>query len=929
MSKELNKNRLKLRIKLDRPLDALLHNKEWRKYWKWCQDHNINYYLHMGLVKFFERKNNYRIKNFNLYAIGQSHLDACWLWTKLSTIRRAIITFQQAVDHFKKYSYFTFSQTTPQYYEWVKNLRPDLFKKIQEYEKKNRWEIVGGMWVEPDTNLANGESLVRQRLYGQIFYLENFGKFAKIECLEDTFGFNAQLPQILTKSGAEAFWTTKITWNDYSEFPFANFVWRGLDGSEIFTHMFLFNWLVVLDLSLYKRTGRKIKEKGLIFDSSNKMEDFENALTDEQIKTCGIFYGFGDGGMGPWIEEIDIMTNIARAGHMKFCTTEQYFQILQDELGGFIPIWDDELYLEYHRGVYTSQAETKRLNRLCEINMRNCEIILSLLSLIFKEFNYPHKALKNLWKDILFNQFHDILPGSSIQDVYYEQEAELQKVVDETNAYIDDALKILLKTQLKVKDIPEDNMDDYILIFNTLPWNRDGYIKLKEEGKQEKIKIENMDPLSFQVIKKSELLESSEEKLKKSTLKLRDFPDKIVFENRHLSFTIDKKTGKIVSLIHKEKGRQLIKDEDGIGVHVYKERKTAHPAWEIYSGYTQLPVSIGIVKGIKILENNKKLKRIKIIYKFQNSQIDHFISLRRDSFQIDFQTNVDVHDKYLLFKTRFPFKFDTNKLHAEIPYGYLERKIIPETKMEKGKWEFPAQKYVDISDNEMGISIINNSKYGFSSNEKGVYLTLVHTPPRASSPFFSYLDIVPKEERTKYVDIGLNKTRYAIKIHENDFKESKAWRYGYEFNYPLLASTSSLDAPKKSKLKESLVHKRFKKLLKANSQFIKILNPNIILQAIKPPEPEILEYLGEEGIKIEENSKCLIMRFFETSGEKQENVTMQFHDSLKIKRITDTDLLEREMRNEESKSYKLEGDHKINLNFDKFEIKTLKIVFQI
>ncbi|MGV9204399.1 MAG: hypothetical protein ACOC44_10335, partial [Promethearchaeia archaeon] len=590
MTQEFDKKGIKLRYKLDRPLESLLHNKGWRKYWKFLQKNKINYYLHMALAKFFSRVNNFQLKDFNLYAIGQSHLDACWLWTKLSTIRRSIITFQQAIDNFQRYPYFTFSQTTPQYYEWVKNLRPKLFKQIQEYEKKNRWEIVGGMWIEPDTNLPNGESLVRQRLYGQLFYLEHFGKISKIECLSDTFGFSAQLPQIIKKSGGENFWTTKITWNDYTEFPFANFIWRGLDGSEIFTHIFLYNWNSVLKLSLYERTSRKIKEEGMVFDSSNTMEDFEEALTNERIKTCGIFYGFGDGGMGPWIEEIDMMTNLGRAGHMKFCTTGQFFNKLQQECGDLLPIWNDELYLEYHRGVYTSQAKTKRLNRLCEVKMRDCEIILSFLSVMFRDLSYPHEEIQQLWKDVLFNQFHDILPGSSIQDVYYEQEKELEEVVEEADGYISESLQLLLNTYFNLNEIDEQEQDDFILVVNTLPWKRQGYITLKNEKNDSiQIKLKDIEPFSLQFLKQSELLEKHSRNREKVNLKLSDFPDKIIFENNLLSFTVEKETGKIISLIYKETGKQLIKSGHGIGIHVYEERKNAYPAWEIYSGYTQLP----------------------------------------------------------------------------------------------------------------------------------------------------------------------------------------------------------------------------------------------------------------------------------------------------------------------------------------------------
>ena len=396
MLKNDNRKKYRLRWGFDQFLHQFLHSKMWNKMWNRRQyKRNSNYYLTMAFSKLLERRDNYKFNEFDLYCIGHSHLDACWLWTKLSTIRRAIITFQQNIEHFERFPFYTFSQTTPQYYDWVRRLRPELFQKMLKYEKQGRWEIIGGMWVEPDLNLPNGESLVRQRLYGQLFYLEHFGKLAKIESVEDTFGFNAQLPQILLKSGAEIFWTIKITWNDLTEFPFANFLWRGIDGSEIFTHMYKCNWNVLADLSLYKRTGRRIKEQGLVFDSSSEKEVIESSMSNDRIRTCGMFYGLGDGGMGPLKEEIEILVNMVKGGLIKFSTFDEYFKKLRAECGSILPIWNDELYLEDHRGVYTSQANTKRLNRALEVNLRDWEILLSFSSIIFLSLFFFISSFKN------------------------------------------------------------------------------------------------------------------------------------------------------------------------------------------------------------------------------------------------------------------------------------------------------------------------------------------------------------------------------------------------------------------------------------------------------------------------------------------------------------------------------------------------------
>ncbi|MGQ4876176.1 MAG: alpha-mannosidase [Promethearchaeia archaeon] len=919
--------RLKVRVKIDRAFHSFLDGKSWKKFWNCVHRKNIIFYTSIALGRIIQKKKKFKLSEFNLYAIGQSHIDAAWLWTKLSTIRRVIITFSQAVKHFEMYSFFTYSQTAPAYYDWVRRLRPQLFEKIKEYEKKGRWEIVGGMWVEPDANLPNGESLVRQRLYGQQFYLEHFGKFSKIAVLEDSFGMNAQLPQILRKSGAEAFWTTKITWNDYSEFPFANFFWRALDGSQIFVHMFKFNWMVLLDLSMYKRTGCLVKEPGLIFNSHNTREEIEALRTPYKPGTpLGIFYGFGDGGMGPLQEEIDLMVDVAKAKKLKFCNTEQFFNILRKKLGENIPIWDDELYLELHRGCYTSQANIKRLNRLCEVYLRNCEILLTIFTLYFKDFQYPYKSMDNMWKELLFNQFHDILPGSSIQDVYYEQERELEKVIEKANKYIKGVCNAILMTYLS-KINKNNSSDDFAVIFNTLPWERNGIIEM--DGKL--IELSNIPSLCFKIINLKEIFKEKLDKdnnnsLKiKTDLKLKNKDKIIILENSKISVIIQKLTGRITSLIYKENNRELIRKGNGIEVKVYREKKTMWPAWEIYKNFTSYPVKKGMVKGIQIVEDTEFRKTVKLIYKFKNTRIDHYISLRANSDQIDFKTDIDVHDKFLLFKTRFPMDLDTNELRGEIPYGYKTRKIIPETEYEKGKWEFPAQKYVDISENNFGVTILNNSKYGWSKNEKGVYLTLLHTPPRPPTPFYSYLDLVPKEEREKYVDIGFHSAEYSLWIHKGGFHDAKPWKKGYEYNYPVIIY-------KKPKKKMQLIFDgieikdKFKNVFQKEFSIASVSEDSVILQVIKFPEKILLEKLNHEKFSIGKNSQILILRLFETSGIPQENVEISFNNTIKIIKAIETDLLEREL---DESDIVIKENRKLILNIGKFEIKTIKLEISI
>ena len=920
MSLKDKRKKNKLHLKFDRVLDAFLANKLWRKWWEYCQNKsNINYYLILAIGRLFERRGKYKFEEFNLHCIGHSHLDACWLWTKLSTIRRAIITFQRNIEYFEKYPFYTFSQTTPQYYDWVRRLRPKLFQKIQEYEKLGRLEIIGGMWVEPDLNIPNGESLIRQRLYGQLFYLEHFGKIARIESLEDSFGFNAQLPQILVKSGAEVFWTTKITWNDLTEFPFANFFWRGIDGSEIFTHMYKCNWSVFTALSLYKRSGRKITKPNLIFNSSSEQEYIESCLSDDWIKICGIFFGFGDGGMGPIREEIELLGKLARIKQLNFCNFEQYFEKLRKECGNVLPIWNDELYLEKHRGVYTTQASIKKLNRSCETSLRNWEILLSWANVMFKNFSYPSKELERSWKILLFSQFHDILPGSSIQDVYYEQEKELDTLLQKINTSISLTLTSFLTAFLTSNNIKKNSVNNYSIIFNPLPWERDGILKIHndiENPSEEILQIKNIPPLSFRLIDLQKFKEKTfiEEKKLKIDYRQND----IFIENSKLQILINKKSGKLTSIVYKKANREIIRNPDGIGIHVYKEKKTKEPAWNINRGYTSNKLHQLLVKEFKIIVDTKKIITLKFTYSFNKTKIQHYISLKSDSDLIEFKTDIDTHDKSLFFKVRFPINLETGFLTAEIPYGNIRRNIITQNHYEKGKWEFPAQKYVDISDSHLGVTILNKSKYGFSSNKNGVYISLLRTPPRARSSFYSHLDVVPKKQRTECADIGQHSIDYALWVHEGDFIKSSAWRKGYEFNYPLLFEI--LKETASNNFDKLNIRDDFKNSLKEDFSLLSISNPNIILEAIKNPEKKILD-LEQSSIQQESDNIVLIMRLFETSGKSQENVEIIFNDFFKILNAVETDLLERDLNSSEINL----KSNKISLDFNKFEIKTIKL----
>lgn len=913
-----DKKKIDLAFRMDRVMEAFLYSKRWKKYWEKRQKNLYWYYLTPIGLKLFEKLGKFKYKDFNLYAIAQSHLDACWLWTKLSTIRRAILTFERAVKNIEKYPFFTFSQTSPQYYDWVRRLRPELFEKIKNLVKLSKFEICGGMWVEPDCNIPNGESLVRQRFYGQLFFLEHFGKISTTASLEDTFGFTAALPQIFLKSGATSFWTTKITWNDYSEFPFANFYWKGIDGSSIFTHCFVFNVSVLYSLNKYRELARIPNDPMLEFNSTMTLDHIQSHLQTDYVRTCGIFYGFGDGGMGPLEEEIGIYANIGRLGLLKFTTVENYFKILKKECGDLVPIWNDELYLEFHRGCYTSHSDIKKLNRFCEINLRNCEIINSFLAIVVENFEYPRKEIEKWWKTVLFNQFHDILPGSSIQDVYYEQEAELRQVLEDCTKSIKNAMNILASTLFNIESATQ-NVE--YLVFNTLSWDRDDFVQIRVENGLIDYYVKDIPSLGFKKINLLDIENNNGNNSKNVSIK--EIDDCFEIENNALKLRINKKTGNVVSLFSKDFEKEYIKNNDGIGLRVYGNKPQKHPAWNIDRRYTRRPVVLGGVKGLRIIKNINKIT-LKLIYVFKKSKISQYISLRAETDYVEFRTEMDIHDKNLMFKVRVPFDLNTNELFAEIPYGVLKRKIVGETEMEKGKWEFPGQKWVAISDKKYGITFVNDSKYGFSSSKKGLDMTLLVTPHYPTTPFFSYIKLVDKKDRQKYKDQGRHVINYALKPNKGDWVQAEPWKFGYEFNYPLLVtkinSMENVTRKDNFKLEETDV-RTINSLLRKNKGLINISEPNIIIQVVKPHEEIPLDKLAAKITRIEAR-KGLILRLYETAGLETE-CKIKFHEYGKIKNIEETDMLEINKTN--TKKIEVKNNQEFKLKFYPYEIKTLKI----
>ena len=447
------------------------------------------------------KANGFKPGDLQVYSIGKSHIDLAWKWRKEQTRdEKCPATFRNAINHSLQFPGFSYTQSSVQYYEWAKEVDPQLFSEMQKAEKDGRWHLAGGMWNEPDGNMPEGESFARQFLYGQRFFLENFGHTTDICWMEDSFGYNWNLPQFAAKGGEKYMFTAKPTWNGHNIFPFHLFQWQAPDGSQVLTHITstvggsasLFptseialygrDDYVLSDLSVvngrfflgkYRQTRYLLKQgASLVANYLTSPDQIKAVLTKEMMPVMAIFYGTGDGGHGPLVKEIENQVALQQLGYAKLSGPDELFSAFE-KYANRIPVWNDEMYLEYHQGVTTTHEWVKRMNRGSEALMRTAESVASAAFLFGAD--YPKDKITQTWEIILLNQFHDILPGSAIAEVYQDSAVDFAKVAKDGNEVIDSAMGSLAD---KIDTHAPASGLEPLVVFNPLGWDRTDMVKV-------------------------------------------------------------------------------------------------------------------------------------------------------------------------------------------------------------------------------------------------------------------------------------------------------------------------------------------------------------------------------------------------------------------------------------------------------------------
>ncbi len=843
------------------------------------------------------------LKQFTVRAVGNSHIDMAWLWPWTETVEVVRNTFQSVLDLMREYPDLKFTMSSARTYEWMQEKYPNMFDQIKQRVKEGRWEVIGGMWVEPDLNMPDGESLVRQILVGKGYFQKNFGADIKIGWNPDSFGYNWQLPQIYKKSGIDYFVTSKLLWaTDYTRFPYRLFWWEAPDGSRLLTyfpHEYANEFdpqQITQDLAFYAPSiyGSKIGEN----------KDSPQML---------YLYGIGDHGGGPTRAMLDEANRLRDPNtvfpKIEFSTAKEFFADLQQELPNLsVPTWNDELYFEYHRGVFTTQADTKQRIRRDEELMLDAEKYASLASLLGR--SYPQDQFELAWKNLLFDHFHDIMPGSGIAVNYLDAKRNLEEVARSANEITDGALdEMLAHIDTQDADVPGDGVP--VVVFNSLSWPRTEVIEVQVQlaapardvevvdggGQPVEHQLLAMDPATnrarFLILAdtpalgyKTYFVQPVTKPANSVTVYRGRLPRSVKasgdsFENGFVRVTVDPQTGCITSLFDlRNQTEALAPSETDSGgpktfpcgnlLQAFRDKPKRWDAWNIDSDFENEHWDLDKADEVKLVERGPLRAVIRVKKHFQNSTFVQDITLYAGVPRVDVKMQADWHEKHILLKVAFPLSAHSEKATFEIPYGSIERPTTRNAPAEQAKFEVPAQRWADLSDTKHGFSLLNDSKYGYDVKGNVLRLSLLRSP----------------EWPDPHADEGHHEFTYSLYPHGGNWRDAQTVRRGYELNYKLIAMPSQKHGG----------------ILPGEHSFVRVEPDNVVLTAFKKSQDD----------------DSLVLRFYEWAG-READVRLQLPAGAQS--ASETDLMERSIAS------LAVHDNAITVHTKPYEIKTLKVRF--
>ena len=804
-------------------------------------------------------------------AVGHTHIDVAWLWRLRQTRDKTSRSFATVLKLMEEYPDYRFMSSQAQLYEFIRQEHPAIFARIRESVRQGRWEPEGGMWVEADTNLSSGESLVRQFLVGKRFFRNAFGADCKILWLPDVFGYSAALPQIMKQCGINYFMTTKISWNEYDKLPYDTFLWRGIDGSEVLTHF-------ISTMDTVKEEKDWITTYNGDLNPSQVIGCWQRYQQKDLNRDVLFAFGHGDGGGGPTHGMLErgrrMHMGIEGCPKVEFQFARDYFDRLQKDIAGRkrLPRWVGELYFEHHRGTLTAQASAKRWNRRSEFLYHDLETLESLVNLDHLS-SYPSAALLEGWKVILLNQFHDILPGSSIREVYEDSQKQYEDLHRTGGRMLEKALQQASRRVGLARDS--------LLLFNTLGFSRR---EVAEMQRPQHTGFLLRDPQSGAVLPwqktfDGKIIFTSPEVPAKGYCAIsveageqrQTTPLTATLREMHTPFfdlTFDEAM-QIASLIDRRTGRSVAPQGEPLNrLIVYEDRPFEHRAWNVQAYYTEKSWVLSDVSHAEVLECGPVRAVVLVERKFLHSVIRQYITAYAELDRIDIRNEIDWDDSYLLLKADFPVDVNAVKATFDIQFGNIERVTHENTLWDFAQFESCAHKWADLSDNSFGLAVLNDCKYGYSAKDGHIALTLLRS---ANDP-------QPKQDCTHHT------FTYSLYPHAGPAAISRVVQEGYSLNCPLYTMFSNAQ--------KGAWPERF--------SLACVDADNIILETVKRAE----------------DSDALILRLYET-WNRATDCSIRFGRLMEMAAQCD-------MMEENEALLQVEGN-RLRLHFRPFEIKTLKV----
>ena len=790
---------------------------------------------------------------------GHAHLDLAWLWPVSETMRKGRRTFSSVLSLMERYDDFVFNQSSAQLYSWIEAESPEIFERVRKRVEEGRWEPVGGSWVESDCQIPSGESMVRQMLYGQRYFEEKFGHRSRVAWLPDAFGFSPALPQLLKGAGIEGFFTYKLNWSETNEFPYDLYEWEGIDGSTIIAH-----------------------------DFENPGQDYNGNITPKDIYGTwrnfagkrnhpeSLFsFGWGDGGGGPseqMLENYARLKSFPAMPRLRMAHVDEFFDNLPEE---GLPRWTGELYLELHRGTLTTQARVKKLNREAEHRLLEAEAIATLAALHGGE--YQREELEAAWKTLLLNQFHDILPGTSIAEVYEVTHDELADVVRKARKLRDRALSAP----------PEASA---LLVANVSLGPRPLSVLLDAESRPEGTAgIADGDgrPLPTQETENGGLLvhapDLSVPGLGWQALTVQQEPapgrreprdvgaevagGRAVLDNGLLRAEVGE-DGTLHSIYDTEAGREVLAGRAN-QLWAYTDKPRNWEAWDVDEGYEQEGEEISGIEGVEVTEGGPLRASVRVVRRWRGSTIAQTYRLLAGSRRLDVESYVDWHERRILLRTLFPLAVRSHETTSETMFGALRRPTHHNTPWDATRFEVSAHRFCDLSEPGYGVALLNDGKYGHSANGNLLGISLLRSP--------LYPD--------PFADEGEHRFTYSLFPHPGDWTLAGVAREAFTLNAPLFPVLAEGEA---------------------------------LPQGFSLVETEGLE-LALGSLKMAEEGEGVILRLYEPHGARGE-CTLRF--ARRVERVERVDLLE------EAEGPVEVYQDTVRLTVQPFEVVTLRVEWE-